>query len=206
MSKDTGTTAIDGYDSLPTLYTDYQSSKLLTSGVDAAKKQIYVGGDFYTIQGDAVKGIEYDGTLYEAGNAVQILGKAHSTGTLYEGGGSVTKQGEKKTLYYYLTNTNGTYGKYKQHAMFYWASSSNTATTRGKAVDAIELDGGGTLYEAGSSVNVIGAAHTSTDLYAKSTTIVRACGDAVNYVASSAKEVTLKNAALSTSTATVLKV
>lgn len=196
--------AIEGYDTLPLLYTEYTPSKLLANGASAVGKQIFVGGEFHRIQGEEVKAVVYDGTLYQAGGRVTAVGSDYSSGTYYTGGGgSFDIQGKRNTLTYYAQSSSGTYGKYSQKQMVYWAASSSSAVARGASVRAIKYDG--TLYTAGSPVTTIGTAHDSETLYRQNSTVVRACGDIVSYTASTAKEATLNKAALSTATATVLK-
>lgn len=197
--------AIEGYDKLPVLYTEYTASSLTVGGASAVGQQIFIGGEFYRIQGDEVKAIPYDGTLYQAGSSVTAIGTGYSSEICYTGGGgSFTKQGSSSTLTYYLSSSSGTYGKYRQHKMVYYAASSNTAIARGASVKAIKYDG--TLYTAGSPVTPIGTSHSSETYYRQSSTVVRACGDIVTYKASSAKEATLNKATLTTATATVLKI
>lgn len=204
MLKGMAYRAIEGYDALPLLYTEYTPSKLLANGVSAVGKQIFVGGEFHRIQGEEVKAVVYDGTLYQAGDRVTAIGSDYSSETYYTGGGgSFPKQGARNTLNYYAQSSSGTYGKYSQKQMVYWASSPGSAIARGASVRAIKYDG--TLYTAGSPVTTIGTAHDSETLYRQNSTVVRACSDIVNYTASTAKEATLNKAALSTATATVLK-
>lgn len=190
---------------MPVLYTEYTASSLTAGGASAVGKQIFVGGEFYRIQGDEVKAVVYDGTLYQAGNRVTAIGTGYDSETYYTGGGgSFTKQASyTNTLTYYLTSSSGTYGKYSKHQMVYYPASSSTAVARGASVQAIKYDG--TLYTAGSPVTVIGSSHASETCYKQSSTVVRACGDIVTYKASSAKEATFNKAALTTATATVLK-
>lgn len=190
---------------MPTLYADYKASSLTANGASVSDKQIFVGGDFYSIQGEEIKAVIYNGTLYQAGSRVTAIGTGYDSGTYYTGGGgSFTKQGSSNTLTYYGASSSGSYGKYVQKKMVYYAASSSTAVARGASVKAIKYDG--TLYTAGSPVTVIGTAHDSETCCKKSSTIVRACDDIVTYTPSSAKEVVLNKASLSTATATILKV
>ena len=251
MLKDTGLTAIEGYDKLPTLYTSYVASSITdmqgnaytpsqiwmeykpsslidANGADSANDDVFEGGEWKSVVGESTDAIEYNGTLYETGEIVAMIGTGHSSKTLYRGNGgsivsvgsTVTPQGNRADLPVYIASTNGGYRKSTTTEFTRYYGGNGTAynagtsyVSRGSEVNAIEYDG--TLYEKGYNVTVVGKGHASGTLYKAGSTTVRACGPKVTYTASSASprlynassatNVKLKLAALSTETATVLK-
>lgn len=147
--------AIEGYDSLPTLYANYVASSITDmNGTGYTPSQVwmdYSGSSLTDSDGNNAA----NSNIYLAGTSEKKIGVAHWPDTLYKGNGtSVTEQGTYNTITYLDTASGGTYQRTKQHRMGYYTASSTTVRPRGESVSAIEYDD--VLYQEGSSVMTVG--------------------------------------------------
>ena len=188
--------AIEGYDKLPTLYTNYVASSIRDmNGTGYTPSQVWM--DYTASSLIDANGVNSAGAdVFKGGEWRDVIGTEHTSATRYMGNGSSgTLQTKEYQMVYYYSSSNGTYGKYARNTLHYRKNGSISVTGKGESVEAIDYNG--TLYEKGSAS-------------------VRACGPKVTYKASSASPrlytasgatvVTLKKAELSTATATVLKI
>ena len=187
--------AIEGYDKLPTLYTNYVASSITDmNGTGYTPSQVWMD---YT----ASSLIDSDGNnaansnVYLAGTSEKKIGVAHWPDTFYRGNtGGVTKQGASDTKTYLEAASSGTYQRTATRKMVYYTASSTTVYPRGESVSAVEYDD--VLYQEGSSVTTVG----KQVVYAPSSANPRF------YNTSKATRVSLKKATLTTATATILKI
>lgn len=187
--------AIEGYDSLPTLYANYVASSITDmNGTGYTPSQVwmdYSGSSLTDSDGNNAA----NSNIYLAGTSEKKIGVAHWPDTLYKGNGtSITKQGTYSTIKYWDTASGGTYQRTKQHQMGYYTASSTTVRPRGESVSAIEYDD--VLYQEGNSVTTVG----------KQVVYTPSSANPRFYNASKVTRVSLKKAALTTATATVLKI
>lgn len=189
--------AIEGYDTLPVLYTHYTPSSITDmNGTGYTPSQVWMNYSASSlIDANGVNSAGAD--IFKGGEWRDTLGAEHTSTTRYKGNGSSgTFQTKEYQMVYYYASSNGSYtGKYAKNTLSYRKNGSTSVTGRGSSIEAIDYDG--TLYEKGAAS-------------------VRTCGPKVTYKASSASPrlytasgatvVTLKKAELSTATATVLKI
>ena len=131
--------AIEGYDKLPTLYTNYVASSITDmNGTGYTPSQVWMD---YT----ASSLIDSDGNnaansnIYLAGTSEKKIGVAHWPDTFYRGNtGGVTKQGASDTKTYLEAASSGTYQRTATRKMVYYTASSTTVYPRGESVSAVD--------------------------------------------------------------------
>lgn len=187
--------AIEGYDKLPTLYTNYVASSITDmNGTGYTPSQVwmdYSASSLTDSDGNNVAGND----VYLPGESVSKIGVEHWPDTFYRGNQeAVTVQGDYEDMTYLAASSSGTYQRASTHKRRIWKGSSTVVYPRGESIAAVEYDD--VLYQAGSSVTTVG----------KKAAYMPSSANPRFYNASKAIRVSLKKASLSTATATILKI
>ena len=202
------------------VWTDYSSSKLVDpNGTNVAGQNIYLRGNSFYTRGSEVQAAvtnSGDSYLYTAGGKVTAIGSSVSAiettrSKLYAAGSQVRVLGTSHSPTQY-TLSGGT--------KIYAVKVSSRYTTLYEAGNYVTPIGDGytpsTFYKKVSSYTVVGESCPVGKYYTSNGASVYAIGSKVTYTASSANprfynassaaQVTLNKATLTTSTANVLKV